>query len=177
MKELEDLEATGTIKLLPPGFWVFVSINMLFLITSVVLIFNVGISFNIPGKNLFVFAIIFSLFIGFLFTTASFLIIKGFSSFVIANKIFILVIFMITITQLFIFSQKLITNSNIFLLVLSTLNLYLVYSRPFKVFYMYSAKVREIKLEEYEEFKKDLQKHKANSLALLLFNLHKVKQR
>jgi len=161
MKELKDLEATGTIQLIPPGFWAFIAINLLLIVTTVFLMFKLGIGFNIDRKELMTFILFSPIVLSFILVTPSFLVIKGFPKFVTVVKIFALLIFMFSIAQAFYLSQKTATFSNYSLIILALLNLYLVYSRPFKVFYLYSAKVREIKLEEYEEYKKELQKHRA----------------
>ena len=163
MKELEDLESTGTIKLIPPGTWVFIAINLLLLMTTVFLMLKIGFGLNIDRKQLMTFVLFSPIFLSFILVTPSFLVVKGFPKFVDVIKIFALLIFMFTIAQALFLSPNVASNANIFLIVLSTINLYLVYSRSFKVFYSYSAKVREIKLEEYEEYKNELRKHKARA--------------
>jgi len=163
MKELEDLESTGTIRLIPSGFWAFIAINLLLIITTVFLMYKIGLGFNIDRKKLMTFVLFSPIFLSFILVTPSFLVVKGFPKFVTVIKIFALLIFMLSVAQALFISAKVATFSNISLIILSSINLYLVYSRPFKVFYSYSAKVREIKLEEYGEYKKELRKHKAKT--------------
>ena len=154
MNELDDLETTGTIKLIPPGFWVFIAINLLLIVTIIFLIFKIGIGFNVDRKTLMTFVLFSPIFISFLLVTPSFLVVKGFPKLVIVIKIFALIIFMLSIAQMSYLSPKILTYSNISLILLSSVNLYLVFPHQFRVMYLYSSKVRKIKLEEYEEYKK-----------------------
>ncbi len=113
MKELDDLETTGTIKLIPPGFWAFIAINLLLIITIIFLIFKIGIGLNIDRKTLMTFVLFSPVFLSFLLATPSFLVIKGFPSFVIVIKILALLIFTFSVAQTLFLSTEVVAFSNI----------------------------------------------------------------